>query len=408
MVTKSRGQMTFSRFVRSEDYSELRDSLVYHGVEELASLSPEARRLAREPNLNLLLDYAIERVPRYKQIDAGVKRERGIFAFPYISRSELRNPRPFVATGVTPCRWNKTSGSTNEPVSTALGSTHEVNQTAKWIRHFQRFPVHDHNETTFVIPRSYRLRVFGGGILRDLASGHFVRQLHSPTDGTLNVANVVIGNPFLLQSLFPNGWLPSRSCLITSFEQSPDDRDRWAADFHGDVYGLSEVGCVAWRRVEGDSEWEVHDDMVVYEVANPRTRNKAVVGELVVTDLTNYTMPIIRYRTGDVVEVEFGSDTRNPRVRSVFGRSIGTKGTVIEGWDVMSNLVSPLLEECSHFRVYADRESVVILCEGSSNEGLCRLRQRFKRRGLEIRLTENVSDLAGLQPVIRTPLEGSK
>lgn len=68
-----------------------------------------------------------------------------------------------------------------------------------------------------------------------------------------------------------------------------------------DRYGLAEFGVVAYQMLDGD-RLQVFDGFVF-----PEARvfdHEAQVSELVFSGLTNYFMPLIRYRTGDCGEVE--------------------------------------------------------------------------------------------------------
>ncbi len=73
-----------------------------------------------------------------------------------------------------------------------------------------------------------------------------------------------------------------------------------------DIYGLSEITGpgVAMECVEGKSGLHVFEDFFYVEVINPRTLEPVEpggVGELVLTTLSKEAMPMIRYRTGDLV-----------------------------------------------------------------------------------------------------------
>jgi phenylacetate-CoA ligase len=72
-----------------------------------------------------------------------------------------------------------------------------------------------------------------------------------------------------------------------------------------DSYGLQEVGpfaceCVAQRGLH------VEDDGVIVEIVRDGKRvPQSESGEVVVTDLCNWTMPILRYRTGDIARMTY-------------------------------------------------------------------------------------------------------
>ncbi len=73
-----------------------------------------------------------------------------------------------------------------------------------------------------------------------------------------------------------------------------------------DIYGLSEITGpgVAIECVEGKNGLHVFEDFFYVEVINPETLEPVApgeIGELVLTTLSKEAMPMIRYRTGDLV-----------------------------------------------------------------------------------------------------------
>ena len=119
--------------------------------------------------------------------------------------------------------------------------------------------------------------------------------------------------------------------------------------FHAETferYGAREIGTVA-------SECQSHNGMHIFEPSyylevidkdgNPLPPGK--MGELVVTDLYNYGMPLIRYRTGDMVTLD---DAPCPcgctwrRITAIGGRVIDMiirpDGSKVEGLVIITNL----------------------------------------------------------------------
>ena len=75
-------------------------------------------------------------------------------------------------------------------------------------------------------------------------------------------------------------------------------KDRYAADVF-DIYGCTEIKEIAWE-CERHNGYHINEDEVLVEILNG---NKPVdwdeVGDIVITDLRNKAMPLIRYRIGD-------------------------------------------------------------------------------------------------------------
>jgi phenylacetate-CoA ligase len=89
----------------------------------------------------------------------------------------------------------------------------------------------------------------------------------------------------------------------------PNVRTRIAQAWKGaevlDHYGMTEIGPVAFQKTgEADVLW-VNEDRYFAEVLNPETLqpvNPDEVGELVLTSLGRSAWPLLRYRTGDLVQ----------------------------------------------------------------------------------------------------------
>ncbi len=391
---------TSHRFVPQAQYESARLELDLTQLDREAAWSVTERNTAGEQRLRSLIEYALCQVPAYAGIDRADWAERGLAAFPVLGKADLRSLTGRLARDAEPSRWNRTSGSTNLPLRTALGPGHERNQIVRWLRHWRYLGVHQPSSLLFLVPRAYRLRVFGGGALIDLAGGHFVYQQHNAASDRPPCADLVIANPHLLAQLYPDGWDLRPRVLVTSYEQRPANCERWPAAAHGDVYGLSEVGDIAWQLV-GEPTWQVHSDLIWCEVLEAERRGNSVVGELVVTDLTNRVMPIVRYRTGDLVEA-LVSDSQPATITSIVGRSIQLRGTPLAGIDVMSYLLPALLDSGEQFRVGASADRVVVYAELTAAQ--CdRMRARLARVLPAVTVTSDQHQLAGLTDVLRVP-----
>jgi phenylacetate-CoA ligase len=82
--------------------------------------------------------------------------------------------------------------------------------------------------------------------------------------------------------------------------------DAWNGAKVRDVYAMEELGVLAAECAEGDG-LHCFEDNFLYEVADPESgdlRGQGEPGELVITTLKAEAMPLIRYRTGDLVVME--------------------------------------------------------------------------------------------------------
>ena len=75
-------------------------------------------------------------------------------------------------------------------------------------------------------------------------------------------------------------------------------KDRYAADVF-DIYGCTEIKEIAWE-CERHNGYHINEDEVLVEIINDdKPVGFGEVGDIVITDLRNKAMPLIRYRIGD-------------------------------------------------------------------------------------------------------------
>jgi len=91
-----------------------------------------------------------------------------------------------------------------------------------------------------------------------------------------------------------------------------------------DLYGIIEFGIVAWE-CEKHSGYHINSDIVLVEAIKNNQQVYGEEGEMVCTDLINYTMPFIRYRLGDIAVLskeKCGCGSSFPLIKLVQGRSV--------------------------------------------------------------------------------------
>ena len=113
-----------------------------------------------------------------------------------------------------------------------------------------------------------------------------------------------------------------RAVITTSEVLSADDRAAIAAAFECPVYneyGCGELGTIA-HECEKGSLHTSDENMFIEVVDKQRVCGPDEKGEIVVTELNNVAMPLIRYRTGD-----YGSISQDP---CACGRGLGVLSNV--------------------------------------------------------------------------------
>ncbi len=91
-----------------------------------------------------------------------------------------------------------------------------------------------------------------------------------------------------------------------------------------DIYACNEAGDVAWQCLEGDGYHINVDNVIVEIIKDGKPVELGQVGEVVITNLNRYAMPIIRYKNGDLAKFSTESclcGCKLPMLAEIIGRS---------------------------------------------------------------------------------------
>ena len=111
-------------------------------------------------------------------------------------------------------------------------------------------------------------------------------------------------------------------------------------------YGTADLGLIAYEAAENDGM--IIDEDVILEIVKPGTGKPlqdGEVGEVVVTVLNNYELPIIRFATGDLSAILAGESSTgrtNKRIKGWMGRADQT--TKVKGMFVQPSQINQILE----------------------------------------------------------------
>jgi phenylacetate-CoA ligase len=89
-----------------------------------------------------------------------------------------------------------------------------------------------------------------------------------------------------------------------------------------DIYGSDEGGCIAWECPKCNG-YHINSDLLILELLTNGNAISKNTGEVVITNLHSYAMPLIRYKQGDVASF---SDSTNlckrgfPLLKNIQGR----------------------------------------------------------------------------------------
>ncbi len=302
---------------------------------------PEQLRQVQEEQLRKLLVHAYHNVPLYRALydEIGFRPEHfrsldDLDKIPILQKQRLKAARPeeVVARGVDPrhCTTVDTSGSTGTPLRIYLGPRDQRWQRAvAWRILFEHgFRWTDRTlEIRMALGPGFFVQRFG------IASKEWVSILDPPESWARRLAEtrpqVVVAGAGTLHALAEAivvlGFEPSQPRLVVSDSETlaPVTRrlvHRVLGTDPVDVFGLVELSNFAWE-CELRRGFHVSADSHIVEVAAP----PGEPGPIIATALGMWTMPIIRYHTGDLAE----SDSRPcpcgrslPLLRRMYGRAV--------------------------------------------------------------------------------------
>mgnify|MGYP000403108714 FL=1 len=179
-------------------------------------------------------------------------------------------------------------------------------------------------------------------------------------------------------------------------------------------YGTADLGLVAYEGAENDGM--IIDEDVILEIVKPGTGKKVQdgeVGEVVVTVLNNYELPIIRFATGDLSAIMEGisiTGRTNKRIKGWMGRADQT--TKVRGMFVQPSQINKILESLkinNKARMIIsrsnDRDELLLKIE-SNNSDLEEINAIQLRISEEIKNVINLRGNVEIVPVNSLPNDG--
>lgn len=320
-------------------YDSLLTLYLLHAARRSSHRPAEWFRRRQERVLRRLVRHAYQRVPLYRRLwdEAGFRPEgfrtlSDLERIPPLTKARLKSadPADTIAAGTDPasCCVFCTSGSTGVPLRIILGRFDRCwNRAVAWRILFEHgFRWTDRTlEIRLTTGTNYAIQRFGVApkdwmsildppavwVDRLVAAKH---RCVTAGAGTLDLLASAIGDAAVR---------PPRIVISDSETLTPAARAR-IRDALGtdpvDVYGLEEVSNFAWE-CERRAGMHVSADSHVVEVAAP----PGEIGPLTVTALGMWTMPFIRYETGDLAERAAGPcpcGRTLPLLTALHGRSV--------------------------------------------------------------------------------------
>lgn len=287
-------------------------------------LSPRELRDLQEARLRRLITHAYDRVPYYRRLfdSAGLKPAdiRGLPDLPKIpttSRAQLlEHPlKDITARGIDlrRCRVTTTSGTTGVPFKTFFRRRDLTRINFGWARAYLAHGMRARD----------RISSFRGWQTADPKKAWYEvlgvwrrRMLSSLDDPEAWISELEKWRPQVIM-----GYAMTLGLLAAAMKERRADRVRPRTVFHTsgllhghdrkfigetlgakvvDLFGSDEGGCLAWECPECRG-YHVNVDLVVLEIIEDgRPAPPGTPGEVVITNLHSFAMPLIRYRQEDV------------------------------------------------------------------------------------------------------------
>ena len=112
-------------------------------------------------------------------------------------------------------------------------------------------------------------------------------------------------------------------------------------------YGTTDLGLIAYEDDVDDGM--IIDEDIILEIVKPDTNDRVPngeVGEIIVTVLNNYELPIVRFATGDlstIIEGQSKTGRTNKRIKGWLGRADQT--TKVKGMFVQPSQIAKIIDQ---------------------------------------------------------------
>ncbi len=312
-----------------------------------------------------------------------IKSLNDISSLPFTSKNDLRDNYPFslFATDLSEVvRIHSSSGTSGIP--TVVGYTQ--NDLDVWSELMARALVSAGGSKESVIHIAYGYGLFTGGLgvhygaekigatVIPISGGQTKRQVRMIRDlGSTLLACTPSYAIFIAETIEEMNLKPEelnlKSGLFGAEPWSNNMRriieDKLNIDAY-DIYGLSEIiGPGVSSECSAKNGLHIPEDHFIAEIIDPKTQKvlpEGSTGELVITTITKETLPLIRYRTGDITSLtreKCSCGRTHVRMSKVSGRSDDM--LIIRGVNVFPSQIESILldigETEPHYQLVVDR-----------------------------------------------------
>jgi len=278
----------------------------------------------QEKKLRAIVKYAYEKVPFYHRLleansirPSDIRTIQDLQKIPIVTREDVqRNFAGMLSrdTNRDKCSKHKTSGSTGIPIPVFLDNNarnfHSVVSLRQFLECGGRFrdkQVQLRGTGSSFAPKSNSKPFYEYmGLLR--TEWFTLTDIPDDLVSFLKAYNpqVMVGYPSLFELLSGknDGVISPRVIFCTGEVLSSHCRSLMESSFGAEIidcYGCTEGGDISWECPQEHSGYHINIDSIVVEfVKDGEIVEAGEEGEIVLTNLFNYSMPFIRYNVGDV------------------------------------------------------------------------------------------------------------
>ncbi len=329
-------------------------------------------KISRIQNAKLqkLVHYSFNNIKYYRELfeQAGIKPEQiktpaDLANVPVLTKEELRERFwDFLPRYLPECRVSRTSGSTGVPVCILSDKNSRIYNSVAVIRYRRAMgipivgsliitPLKAEND-----PNKEPHWTFLQGIHKTYYINPYLNNTESEIRLLRNLKDpILIGITPAVKALaykINDGVLPffKPVAILTSGEMLSREARLLLESTFGtkvfDIYACNEGGDIAWQCRESDCYHINADNCIVEILKNGKTASEGEVGEVVITNLNRFAMPIIRYKNGDLAELTYrpcSCGCKLPTIAKIVGRT--GENIVIPGgksipWNQLKSLMN--------------------------------------------------------------------
>lgn len=339
----------------------------YEFVQTFKETFLHAKRTNQFENLNTIerfLDFQSSRSEFFKNRLKGILLKEEFASIPFTTREDLQThiteiiPREMDLSNMV---INPTSGTTGKPIlapnhPNAIGCYVPLIEYS--VERFGVTPIHS-PKSTFAIQLCYQENTIVYATSHSLAGGAKFAKINIHPSSWRNHSDVnqfisewkpqiLTGDPYAFESAMKMGIKYQPEALhSTALELTPALRSKLSEYFQCPVinfYSLNETGPIAYS-CPVDPNWMhlLPHDLYIEIISNDSQKPlpSGNVGEIVITGGRNPYLPLLRYKTGDQGEIQYGPclcGDHFPRIRLLSGRKPvyfqNTKGETVNPIDV--------------------------------------------------------------------------